>query len=292
MQGRFVLGVDGGGTHCRIRIRTSDGTLVAEAEGGAANVNQNRHQACANILTALNHAAHIGGLETKDFALMSAGLGLAGITSRAMALELEEWNWPFANVRVDDDAYIACLGAHHGADGGILIAGTGSAGLCLVRGQRFAIGGRGFALGDDGSGAQLGRSALRAAMRALDGLIPATHLTDQVLGMFNHDASEMAKWGVTATPRDYAQFAPHVFAAALNNDPLARALAKDAARALDELARRLLDFGAPHLCLVGGLAEPIRPYLTQDIAAVLSPPLSDPLEGAILMAQQNHGPRA
>ena len=46
----------------------------------------------------------------------------------------------------------ACIGAHAGADGGLVIAGTGSAAIARVRGKETIIGGRGFALGDDGVG--------------------------------------------------------------------------------------------------------------------------------------------
>ena len=286
MQGRLILGVDGGGTHCRVRIKTWDGRLMAEAEGGSANVNQDQHQALRNIMQTVRLAAQNCGLTEADFGQIHAGMGLAGVTSRQMAADIEQADWPFARIYVDDDAYIACLGAHGGADGGIVITGTGSAAVCLVNGVRFAVGGRGFALGDEGSGAVLGRDALRAALRTLDGLAPATALTEALLHHFHHDAGAMARWGVTATPQDYARFAPMVFHAAQEGDTTGLSLVAACARALDELARRLLAFGAPKLCLIGGLAQAVRPYLAPDIAQTLAEPEADALEGAILMAMQ------
>jgi len=52
----------------------------------------------------------------------------------------------------------------------LVIAGTGSAAVARVGGQRGrVIGGRGFLLGDDGSIARVGAEAIRAALRAHDG---------------------------------------------------------------------------------------------------------------------------
>ena len=288
MQGKFILGVDGGGTHCRVRIRKPDGTILAEAEGGSANVNQNKDQALHTIMQTIRLAAGKCDLDDTDFLNIHAGMGLAGVTSPDMAHEIEHSDWPFASVVVDDDAYIACLGAHQSADGGIIIAGTGSAGLCLVNNTRRSVGGRGFALGDDGSGAQLGRAALRIAMRTLDGLAPNTALTETLLKHFEHDPGIMARWGVTATPRDYAQFAPIVFLAAQKGDVIGLALVSESAHALNELGRRLMEYGAPKLCLIGGLAAHLRPYLAMDVLKVLTEPKADALEGAILMAL-HHG---
>jgi glucosamine kinase len=286
MPNRFYLGVDGGGTRCRVRIRATDGRLIAEAEGGLANVNQDRAQAIATIMDTVWNAAKAGGMSSADFARTYAGLGLAGVTDHHVAADIARVDWPFAKVIVDDDAYIACLGAHNGADGGIIIAGTGSAGLCLVGGRRFGVGGRGFALGDEGSSAHLGLAALRAAMSALDGLEARTPLTEELLAGFNADAGAMARWGVRALPRDYAQYAPQVFSAAEAGDPIAIRLVAHAADALDKLARRLMDFGARKLCLVGGMARRIEAKLAPDVRAILAEPVADPLEGAMLMAAQ------
>jgi glucosamine kinase len=75
-------------------------------------------------------------------------------------------------VRFVDDAVIACIGAHGGRDGGIVIIGTGSAGLALVEGRVVKVGGYGFPISDEASGADLGLQALRMALRAHDGRTP------------------------------------------------------------------------------------------------------------------------
>ena len=107
---------------------------------------------------------------SKPRARLNLGLGLAGVSSAAIARQVEAALDGFADVRVANDAVTACLGAHAGQDGGLVIAGTGSAGLALIDGREIFVGGRGFVLGDDGSGARIGLESWRRALRAHDGL--------------------------------------------------------------------------------------------------------------------------
>ena len=44
----------------------------------------------------------------------------------------------------------------------------------------------------------------------------------------------------------------------------------------------MVALGAQRVALVGGVGDALRPYFEPDIAARLSPPLYDPIDGAIL----------
>src|SRR5690606_16516672 len=48
----FLLGVDGGGTQCRLRLRSGDGTLVGEANGGPSNIRFDPETVARSILAA------------------------------------------------------------------------------------------------------------------------------------------------------------------------------------------------------------------------------------------------
>ncbi|WP_368856164.1 BadF/BadG/BcrA/BcrD ATPase family protein, partial [Klebsiella pneumoniae] len=76
---------------------------------------------------------------------------------------------PFASIAFTSDGVAACLGAHSGADGAIVIAGTGSIGLGFAEGRDLRVGGYGFPISDEGSGADLGLKAVQLALRAFDG---------------------------------------------------------------------------------------------------------------------------
>jgi glucosamine kinase len=190
----------------------------------------------------------------------------------------------FARVIVVNDAVAACVGANGLGDGGLIIAGTGSAGIARVGATTTIIGGRGFRLGDDGSAARLGEAALRATLRALDGLEPMSELARALGRHFGGDPLRMTRWAAEAKPRDYGAFAPQILDLAKSGDARACEIAGEAAKAIAALARALKALGAERIALVGGLGEPLRPYLPPDLAGRLVRPRRDAVDGAILLA--------
>lgn len=282
----LFLGVDGGATRSRARIRDGGGRLLGEGEAGPANTRLGLAQTLREVLAAARAAATASGLGVQDFARFHAGLGLAGATGpEEVALVLAQ-PLPFASTVVDTDAYAAWLGAYGGKDGAILIVGTGSCGLAVVGGRRINLGGWGDIISDDGSGNAIGRAALRRALWALEGLAPPSALADAILARFERDPEKMLAFAMAATKTDFARFAPLVFEHAAARDPLGVALVEEAAGHIAAMVARLLDCGAPSVALIGGLAEPIAPWLPPRLRARLAAPLADAADGAILMARR------
>lgn len=280
----LFMGIDGGGSTCRARLRDASGTLLAEALGGSANVYLDFPGALARIRACVDEALAAAGLPLRATGRVALGLGLAGVSSPAVAAEVAAALPGFAAVRVANDGVIACLGAHEGAEGGLVIAGTGSAGVALVAGREINIGGRGFLLGDDGSGARIGHEAWRRALKAHDGLAPHTPYTRALMARFADDPAAVIRWGFTARSADYGAEAPACFAAAAAGDAVALAIVQEAAAALADLVAALQRHGARRIAMVGGGAAAVRPYLPAATAAALSPPLGDARDGALLLA--------
>ncbi|MBK1868744.1 BadF/BadG/BcrA/BcrD ATPase family protein [Aestuariivirga sp. YIM B02566] len=285
----LFMGVDGGGTKCRVRLRDRSGASVAEAVGGLANLYQDLEAAIATIRATMAETLRQAGLTETDRRSIHVGLGLAGAVTEETTSAVRQALQDFGSASVDVDGYAAFLGAHDGGDGGIVIAGTGSAGLAVVKGERHWIGGFGFWLGDQGSGAILGRGALRRAALALDNLIPSSPLLEEILAEFHRDRDGFADWARHALPRDYARYAPRIFAAATSGDRYGAELVEEAARAVARLARELLARGAPSVALVGGLAKPLTPFMPEELTAHLIAPKRDALDGAIMMARRAAG---
>jgi glucosamine kinase len=278
----LFLGVDGGATHCRARLRDADGKLLAEASGAAANIHVDFAAAVAAMRAAVDEVLAKAGLGDLHPETVALGFGLAGFKQGSDQTRVAAAFPGFRLVCVANDATTACIGAHAGADGGLVIAGTGSAAIARVGPAETIIGGRGFALGDNGSGSHIGLEALRSAMRAHDGLAPTSALTHDVLAEFGGDPVAMMDWAREAKPGDFGAFAPRVFEHAADRDPIALGIANAAARAIGALTRGVVALGAERVALVGGVGEALRPYFEPDIAARLSPPLYDPTDGAIL----------
>jgi glucosamine kinase len=282
----LFLGIDGGGSRCRARIRRADGTVLAEALGGPSNIYQDFQGALHTILATAKEAAGMAGLETTA---LHAGLGLAGIVTSVGKEKIEDARLPFASVTVDNDAYAACVGAFGGGDGGIVIAGTGSIGLALVGGERHMVGGWGFQLGDHGSGAWVGHHAVRRAALALDGLLQPTQLIEEILARTGQNRLDLSRWSERARPKDYAQFAPSVFASAARGDVQGMMIVIEGAAAISTLGRALLARGAKAVCLLGGLANAYPPYLDADVRRAMAEPQADAVDGAIMMARRSQG---
>lgn len=282
----FFLGIDGGGSRCRARIRNAAGKVLGEATGGSSNIYQNFDGALANILATAEDAARQAGLKTTQ---LSAGLGLAGVITSLGVEKIAAAGLPFASVIADSDANIACIGAFAGEDGGIVIAGTGSIGFALLNGERHMVGGWGFALGDHGSGAWVGHHAVRRAALAIDGLLQPTPLIEEVLARVGRTRFDVSRWSEKATPKDYGQMAPLVFESASKGDVNGMKIVIEGAAAISNLGRALLARGARNICLLGGLSQVYPPLLDADVKRSLVVPIADALDGAIMMVRKASG---
>jgi glucosamine kinase len=288
MAQRFFLGVDGGGTKTTARIRDEAGNLLGEGAAGPGNARLG-DAAYREIRAAYEQAMESAGLSAADAKRIHAGFGLAGTGQPADRENIRKRAYPFASLIVDTDAYAACLGAFRGGDGAILILGTGSAGLALINGRRVSVGGWGPDVSDDGSGAAIGRLAIRKALWALEGMAPRTPLADDILGEFQQEPANFVAWAAKATPGDFARFAPRVFQHAGEGDELARGILAQAATEATMLIDRLIALGAPSIAMIGSVFPLLLPWLPEKARARLVTPLSDAMDGAILMARRQLG---
>lgn len=281
----LYIGVDGGGTRSRARLRDDQGRLLGEGAAGPGNARLGQ-AAFAEVLCACRKALTAAGLGEADFGRVHAGLGLAGTAQAADRAFVLGQPHPFASMAVETDAYAAWLGAYQGNDGAILIVGTGSCGLAVVAGKRYNVGGWGADISDEGSGMAIGREAVRRAIWALEGMAPLTPLAEEILDRFGRNPETIVAWAACAQPGDYAGLAPLVVSAAKRGDPLAGQVLEPAIADVARMIRRLEEIGALSIALVGGLADPIIDFLPAAVRTRLVPPPADAMDGAILMARQ------
>lgn len=281
----FLLGVDGGGTRCRARLCDFSGAVLGEATSGPANLRLGLERGFSAVADAAAQCLDQAGLARAKLARTVACLALAGASEPTHLALAQAYPHPFCKVVVTTDAHAACLGAHGQKDGGVIVTGTGAIGFALVKGQTQRIGGWGWPLSDEGSGAWLGGEALRRVLWALDGRIAWTGLLHAVADQFGNDPHAIVRWIQTALPRDLASLAPRVFEYDARGDALAAELAGLAAGHIDALAARLLAVGAPRLALVGGCAPFLLPRLAAATKAHLVEPAGDALDGALQLAR-------
>jgi glucosamine kinase len=282
----LFVGVDGGGTGCRARIEDSNGRLLGTGIAGPAALRIGIARAFAEVEKACRAALEETGLDSDALGSAYAAVGLSGVGRKGALEELELQRHPFRSVVYANDATIACIGAHAARDGGIVIVGTGSVGFAVVGGREIRVGGYGFPISDEGSGADLGLHAIRLALRAYDERTFGTSITRDEMLRFHNDPFEAVAWMDRASATDYATFAPLVMRHADAGDPVARRIVRDAGEQIDELARRLSECGASRIALLGGLASSMQPWLAPDVQRRLVPVEGDAIDGALHLARR------
>ncbi len=288
---KFFLGVDAGGSHCRAQLETAAGQVIGCGLAGPANVANLGQQALANIERAIEAALADAGDEysKKDSNHTQAVLGLAGYNVARGRATLAGWQAPFAHTHITGDMHIAAVGAHSGQDGAIIIVGTGSAAFLQCNGEQHTLGGYGFTLGDQASGARLGAQTVELLLRMVDGLIPACEFLSAALAATDCTcAQQLYEKYHSAAPAQFAQLAPLVFDYAQQNNPTACALVQQAAdyiaQLIDQLSARAQS-GVIPIAISGGLSQALAPYLSASHRAQLTSPQYSPLQGALLLAR-------
>lgn len=280
----YYVGIDGGGTSCRARIRDTEGQFIGEAKSGSANILLGTDIAMASIVAAIRDAALQGSLTESDFPKMHVGLALAGAEQKSAWLNFMTIDHPFASITLNTDAYGACIGAHNGQDGAIMIGGTGSCGILLKDGEQHVVGGREFPISDQGGGAVMGLRLIQQVLLAEDGIRPKTSLCQHVMNHFDNDVDNIVEWSKTAIPKDYGQFSPVIFQLANEGDELAIEMLKQTAADIEIFINALHRKGAKQVCLMGSIAERILPWLSPVVQQWVVQPQFDAIEGALMFA--------
>jgi glucosamine kinase len=290
----LLLGVDGGGTRCRARLSSDHGIVLADAVSGPANLRLGLERSFAAVIDAATQCLRDAALSEEDMSRVVACLAMAGASEPDYAAAAEGREHPFRRIIMTTDAHAACIGAHGGRDGGIIIAGTGTIGWAMVQGKVYRIGGWGLPISDEGSGAWLGSELLRHVLWARDGRVQWTPLLRSVFADFREDPHAILDRVAGAQPGDLGAYAPRIVAHATMHDAAERddaamELMSLAAGHIDALAARLVECGADRLALMGGLAPSLQPWLTPATQSHLVEPAGDALTGALTLARRVAG---
>lgn len=290
-----VAAVDAGGTRTRFELRDPSGSVLAEGESTTCHPAQVGVRAMAQgVLAGVARVCGEAGVPLADVAV---SVGLAGFGPGREGPLREALGHAFpdaAALLVASDAEAARLGALGGADGVLVVAGTGSIAVASFNGRAVRVGGWGWPVGDEGSGSWLGREAVGTALRQHDGREPRSPLLSDAVCRSLDAASPEDIVSMLARTQDQrrllARAAPAVFEAASAGDPAALALVDRAAGELALLADVAAAGhpGAP-VSWTGGLLSAgdilLGPF-TRALAPGLvpTPPAGTPLDGAFLAA--------
>lgn len=307
----LLVGVDGGGTKARAAVARTAATVLARAEGGAANASTySTAKVVRSVCEAIDGALAQCSASRGDLRCVVAGLaGAADPAVRAGIADALRDALGIGSVSVETDARVALAGAHATdpeAAGILLIAGTGS--IAYGRngaGAEARAGGLGWILGDEGSGFWIARRGLAAAGRAWDGRGPATKICDLLEVRGVRDASTLVAFTHSSgvLPSGVAAHFPIVLEAARSGDAVALDILREAAEQLARLAELVVrKLALPtreeiSVTITGGIfgsagALLVEPLLSSferlAVRARVAPPAVSPEEGALRLAERRN----
>ena len=199
MMSNYLIGVDAGGSKTHAVFFDKDRQSFA----GPANISKGIDIAYNSIIMAVDEL--IIGYDIKDIQI---GIGIAGYSVATNRETLEQKLLKkYPNLKLVSDGHLACLAAHSGQDGVIVICGTGVVAYYIQKGIGHQLGGFGYPHGDLGGGAWLGLEVCKRVFKAIDNIIPWSDLLKAVFAKFDDNKDEFKYWLIKATPGDLANIA-------------------------------------------------------------------------------------
>lgn len=173
----YILGLDCGGTSSQALLTNKSGQVLGRGRGGPANYTVNGIEGVlASVSQAIGESLQESQLDLVALkcqgVVLALGVSGASRDSDLVSLTQAFHQEGFRHVIVQHDASIALLGALSGADGVVVIAGTGSIAYGIRDNTTCRVGGWGYLLGDEGSAFCIALKALRRVMWGYDGRAP------------------------------------------------------------------------------------------------------------------------
>jgi N-acetylglucosamine kinase-like BadF-type ATPase len=301
----YIIGMDGGGTKTHGIISDLDGNPFAEVIGGSANFQMLGVDVVArSILKLILELVQKVGCDFHDVKIIVIGLAGAGKEEdkskiyNGIVKIANEYNLKLPKLIIETDARIALEGALMGGAGIVLISGTGSVMFAKdVNGEIHRVGGWGRFIGDEGSGFTIGREALRAVAKFLDGRGEKTILKDLIFEKFKITDLREVVSKIYSGEFDLASVAPIVMKAGEMGDEIAIKILDDACYELLTHIKAMLgksNFGERvKLVLMGGvlrnenyLSRKLKKEITKNFPQIdLIEPMASPAYGAIVYAK-------
>jgi glucosamine kinase len=283
-QPTLIIGVDGGGTGCRVAVGTAAHGILAEAKGNHGNVSTNFEEAIHNILSAVRAATKDAGHDVRQIEHAVAHLGLAGYTGPDIGKRVAD-ALPFGKSVVTEDTATTIVGAIGQEDGFVIALGTGTIIARQRAGVQTCIGGWCYQVSDQASGAWLGHGALEHTLLVVDGILPPSPLSDRMLDKLGGGAG-IVQFSLKARPGDFATLAPDVVETAAAGDAIGTSLMQRGADYLQS-ALTALDYHAQDiLCLSGGVGPHYAAYLPDGMIRNLQTEKGRAVDGAFALAMR------
>ena len=278
------LGIDCGGTLCRVALSVQDRRV--DFVGKGANFTTSPEACAVAITDSLHSLADKAGVSMSALCEAQGYAGVAGIMDDLDAEALRQ-ALPLRSLVVQDDKAALAVGALGRRDGFVASVGTGSFFARRAGSSVETSGGWGLVLGDEASGGWLGRELLKLCLQAQDGLIPHTALTAAVLDEFGGPVA-LVDFARDADPAEFARLAPGIAGAAAAGDPQGQALMRRGGDWIEAALRALGWRPKGRVVMPGRLGAAYHAFLPDVVAEAVTPAHGTALDGALALARMAH----
>lgn len=282
---QFILGIDGGGTKTVGRIENVETGETFEQNGGSSSLTNDFEGACVTLMQIIESLMAKAQCKANQIVVV---MGLAGAGNQSQVNRLKRrLSMPFALLEVYNDARTSLFGANNANPVAMVALGTGSVGAMLSQdNEEHYVGGWGFPIGDEGGGAKLGFMAIKVLLRELDAFDTLqSDLAQKLMDVLGPEVDDILNWLRRSKPADYAQLAQLVFDLA-PNCPQAQRVVLQHAKDVEELISLTRKGQDIPVVLMGGLAKPTLPYLSESFRQFCQIQKGTSLDGACLIAKQ------
>lgn len=283
---KFILGLDGGGTKTIGRLINRQSSQYWQCNSGPSSLTNDLFKARANVVKICKNLFEQAQCEAEN---VTAVLGLAGSGNPNLVAEFtQDLGISFANSNVISDARTSLYGANNGEPVAMVALGTGSVGMRMMEdGSEHIIGGWGFSIGDQGSGAKLGQMAIHQSLSEIDknGKI-ISELGQKLSHYIGSQRAAILQWIRHASPQDYAAFAPLIFELKDVCHAAMTVLNIHLEKVSNLIQATRADTNLP-LVIIGGLAQATKSIMSQEVVSSLSRAKGDAVDGACILAERH-----
>ena len=228
-----LIAVDGGGTKTEFVLISPSGRLIKRLVLPGSNPNSITVSGAVDIL-----CRGIDSLQREGQRILGIFVGGAGFYSGNNGAAVEEGlqkAYPGIKIRCESDICNVLACAQDPENAIAVICGTGSVVYATRKGKLLRCGGGGWRLETLGSGYDMGRSAISAALEHRDGTGSATMLTDAVEQKLGGRVWDQIQTVYAEDTAGIAAFAPLVLHAWLSGDTVAADIVEKNCRRMAQL---------------------------------------------------------
>ncbi|PCJ50192.1 MAG: hypothetical protein COA74_02915 [Gammaproteobacteria bacterium] len=281
-----ILGIDAGATKTLGLLKCLNTGQSWSAVSGPGSLSSDISTTCQNIGKVAKELLSLGNCSAAETLLVCGAAGTTNIESKnSLKKALQEMH--FVKPIITTDAQTSLYGAGNGAPIIVIALGTGSVAMRLdTSGCEKQFGGWGLAVGDQASGAYIGRAAITSILLEYDkDDFVADRFMTEMFTIIGDNKQKISSWLTNATTTKFAELAPIVFSST-SRSKIARDIMKKAVTDVESLIVSAQGDNRLPVCLIGGLAQTIYPLLSADLRSRIIPAKGNAVNGAIYLGEQ------